>query len=334
MKKLFVRLMCCFVPSRKLRHKIRKNAFKAEDTLAKLSAQIQSLQQENKEIINLKLQNERLFSEINSLKIDINEKNSNIMNMLSEFTNQTKDNIFNTRHDIELFINRNTEKKLSTALLHQKTFPRFKGIHAGKDIVILATGPSLNDFKPIKNAIYIGVNSAFKYDKVKLDYLFAQDYSGMHDYIYDMDNYKGNDCVKFYGLTTEFDGEWPRVMPESHAVRANALRYRTDWELLHGPFECKFAYDLSTMPLGCFGSIVFPAVQFALWTNPKRIYLVGCDCSNAGHFDKTANNDMSFLLYPWKKLKEFISVYYPDTEIISVNPVGLRGIFKDMDQNG
>ena len=31
----------------------------------------------------------------------------------------------------------------------------------------------------------------------------------------------------------------------------------------------------------------------------------------------------------WYQLKKFARVFYPDTEIISINPVGLKGIFKD-----
>lgn len=302
MKKFLVRILCCFIPGRKNRHKIREY----------FSDNINNL------IINETM---HAVDEIQNIKQDISVQ-----------TDTIKEHTFILRHETELFINRNIQKQISTALLHQKTFTNFKAIHTGKDIVILATGPSLNNFKPIKNAIYIGVNSAFKYDKVKLDYLFAQDYSGMHDYIDLMDAYTGNDCIKFYGLTTEFDGGYQRVIPETHAIRAKALRYRTDWEKLDGPFDCSFAYDISSVALGCFGSVVFPAIQFALWTNPKRIYLVGCDCSNAGHFDKTTGEDMSYLLQPWQKLKKFISVYYPETEIISVNPVGLRGLFKDLEQ--
>lgn len=94
-----------------------------------------------------------------------------------------------------------------------------------------------------------------------------------------------------------------------------------------------FAYDLCVEELYCKGSTVFAALQFALWTNPKRIYLVGCDCSNAGHFDNSNGNDMGVLLEPYKKFKSFASTYYPETEIISVNPVGLRGLFKDLDQH-
>jgi len=32
----------------------------------------------------------------------------------------------------------------------------------------------------------------------------------------------------------------------------------------------------------------------------------------------------------YRKLKTYVARYYPDTEIISVNPVGLRGMFQDV----
>ena len=32
------------------------------------------------------------------------------------------------------------------------------------------------------------------------------------------------------------------------------------------------------------------------------------------------------------EIKKFVETYYPETEIISVNPVGLKGIFKDLYQ--
>ncbi len=83
--------------------------------------------------------------------------------------------------------------------------------------------------------------------------------------------------------------------------------------------------------LGDFGSVIFSAIQFALYTNPKRIYLVGCDCTDNGYFyrnRKTYNHDTS-LVNGWQKLKEFASIHYPNIEIISINPVGLKGLFTD-----
>ena len=32
----------------------------------------------------------------------------------------------------------------------------------------------------------------------------------------------------------------------------------------------------------------------------------------------------------YARLKTFADQYYPDTEIISINPVGLKGLFKDI----
>jgi len=227
------------------------------------------------------------------------------------------------------FINRIVEKKLSTMQLHQRTFPQFKAKHTGQDVVILATGNTLNHYEKIPKAIHIGVNRAFEFDKVKLNYLFAQDYFATKDFIDAMDEYKGNKCQKFYGITVEW-GDYIRVIPESHAIKANALRYRTDIEQIAG-FRYNFAYDLSSQALGCFTSIAFPAAQFALWTNPKRIFLVGCDCNMQNHFSGDSTiEDLARLIAPWKEFKKFAMVYYPDTEIISINPVGLRGVFRDV----
>ena len=86
------------------------------------------------------------------------------------------------------------------------------------------------------------------------------------------------------------------------------------------------------MPLPDFTSVVFSAVGYALWTTPKKIYIVGADCSE-GHASSLKINyssNLSRLIEYWKELKNFASWYYPDIEIISVNPVGLKGLFKDV----
>lgn len=231
-------------------------------------------------------------------------------------------------------INRLIQTNLSTCFLHLQTFPKFKGIHRGKDICLVASGVIADKYFPVKDRIHIGVNRSFQIGnyRIPMDYVFIQDYSGKtKEYIDDLDNYRPKECTKFYGLTTEWSNTPNRTIPESHAIKAHALRYRTDWSPIDG-FIPEFAYDISTQPLGCFGSIVFPALQFALWTYPKRIYLVGCDCTTSGYaYDK---NDKNFLLPnkiidAYKKFKAFTNKYYPDIEIISVNPVGLKGIFKD-----
>ena len=39
------------------------------------------------------------------------------------------------------------------------------------------------------------------------------------------------------------------------------------------------------------------------------------------------------LIHKWLEIKEALNIFYPDIEIVSVNPVGLRGIFTDLFQN-
>jgi len=79
------------------------------------------------------------------------------------------------------------------------------------------------------------------------------------------------------------------------------------------------------------GSTVFIPVLFALHAGFKNIYLVGCDCSN-GHFyknDKEKVIDMSVLTFPWLMLKAFAERKYPNSRIVSINPVGLKGVFDE-----
>ena len=59
--------------------------------------------------------------------------------------------------------------------INYNTFLKYKNINYGKEVVLIATGPTLNKYIPIKNAINVGVNQAIYYDKVKLDYYFLQD---------------------------------------------------------------------------------------------------------------------------------------------------------------
>ena len=75
------------------------------------------------------------------------------------------------------------------------------------------------------------------------------------------------------------------------------------------------------MAFGDYGGTAFSALQWIMFTNPKKLYLVGCDCSGAYK---------DFHLYSWVKFKEFVSHNNPDLEIISVNPVSLKGFFKDI----
>lgn len=215
--------------------------------------------------------------------------------------------------------------------LHQEVFPKYRNIHKGRDIVIVGAGPTLDDYVPISDAIHIGVNKTFLCEKLQLDYLFIQDC--FEDIQEAADLYRGAACKKFYGY---HPNNAVCAIPVRSAENANAERYF--FEDLPLDAQYPFPPDISCARLGTFSSIIFPALQFALWTHPRRIYLVGCDCSSLGHclgIKSKTSAEMKFplaterLRFGWEKMKMFINRYYPDVEIVSINPVGLKGMFKD-----
>ena len=101
-------------------------------------------------------------------------------------------------------ISRIQQYNFSTFAMHQKAFPQFKGIYTGKDVVVVACGPTAKDYKPIEGAIHIGVNHAIYLKNVQLDYLFLMDaYKARKDNeMPDYNNYRKGKCVKFYGITS------------------------------------------------------------------------------------------------------------------------------------
>jgi hypothetical protein len=215
----------------------------------------------------------------------------------------------------------NSYAALSVHTQHQKIFPPYKNIHQGKDVVLVASGPSLSKYVPVPDAIHIGVNRAFKFDKVKFDYLFAQDYGAVKDFLEDFCAY---DAKKFLGVLWD---TWPHLMiPESLALRHRIDRY---YAAPPGSFQ-KPIYDIASSFFWDAHSVVFPVMQFILWTNPRRIFLVGCDCTD-GHFDGGQTpRPCDNLIRGWQTLKEFALLYYPETEIISIHPAGLKGMFTDV----
>jgi hypothetical protein len=184
----------------------------------------------------------------------------------------------------------------------------------------------------------VAVSRAFLFDKVNFDYIFAQDFRGIAHVQQELVDYKGNNCVKFLGTEENTGGG---EIPESFAIKCNAIRYNSDFFATDSRTQ-NFSLQIEATPTGSLWSTAFPAIQFILYTNPKKIYIVGCDTSSAGHFSnqnltETEENKMiagnwqlKEIVKNWLSLKEFASIYYPDTEIISINPIALKNLFKDI----
>lgn len=213
--------------------------------------------------------------------------------------------------------------------VHSRVFPSFKNMHKGGDIVIVGTGPTLNCYIPIKNALHIGVNRAYEYSRIKFDYYFLSHYSNItSEYI---DNVRNLKCPKFWGRYLRSNARTWNI-PNYIAEESNSFQYYID----NDKFMLNFEEDLIGHPIRNGGSIALHAIQFALWTHPRRIYLVGCDCSMDGYFRRDIPQavwaGLRDTLRSYGMLKDFAHIYYPDVEIITINPVanGIRGLFRDV----
>ncbi|MDR1660033.1 MAG: glycosyltransferase [Desulfovibrio sp.] len=227
---------------------------------------------------------------------------------------------------------------LSASVHHQRIFPRFKNLYSGRDVVLIATGPTLNRYQPIAGAVHIGVNRAFKADFIQLDYLFVQDFVSAQGYLNDLPSSPNASATIFYGLYEDSGRTTALIIPEDLTIKHGAVRYYCHPNRMLPPM-LPLTLNIDREPLVDNGSVVSEAMQFVFYTNPKKIFLVGCDCSLDSHF----NGDAQFVTdiqrrnkimintrnNVWEGIKRFSEIYYPDTEIISINPVGLKGIFKD-----
>lgn len=218
--------------------------------------------------------------------------------------------------------------------VNTKTFAEYKNCFRDKEIVIVAGGPTLKHYVPIADAIHIGLNFAWRHENISLDHLFVQDITinkqgaNVAD---GFDKIKDKIFVGRFSKTASYN--WIEF---SENFSLNMEKFRR-YFLNKMDFNQPLHKDICYHGLADFGSVVFPAIHFALFTYPKKIYLAGCDTSNKGHFyddKKTSDNKIKLntrtIKIGYARMKIFAKQYYPDTEIISINPVGLKGLFKDV----
>jgi len=201
-----------------------------------------------------------------------------------------------------------------------KPLEKFKNIYINKSAILFTTGPSIKKYKKFdgsQDTIKVGVNHIYDYPFIlkQLDYYFFG--SGYHTqpiYKENIDRICKN--YKFQGMAASYENG--RIKGKGNIHPDNA------YELGAIPFEnnlVEFSNDIANYAfLG--HSIVFPVLQFLLYTGVNKIYLVGCDIYNS-------IDGEDHLLIWWNKFKKWYPRNYPNVEIISINPRGLKGFFSD-----
>jgi hypothetical protein len=225
------------------------------------------------------------------------------------------------------------EQQNEICYVNTKSFAKYKNCNREKEVVVVGTGPTFVKYKPIDGAVHIGVNGACIRKDIKFDYYFMADFDRRYDnnnsYIKDA---SGQIFVGRY--MQEFASKYIESPMDCELLDRNVKRYFSDSFMVMDIYP-----DICFHPLANFGSIIFNALHFALYTYPKKIYLVGCDVEFTGHFydsiekNNPADNmrdEMIWFRLGYSKMKHFADYFYPDTEIISINPRGLKGLFKDI----
>ena len=96
-----------------------------------------------------------------------------------------------------------------------------------------------------------------------------------------------------------------------------------------------FCGDLRNGAVAAAGSIAFPCcLQFLIHAGVKKIYIVGADvsCSDRINEPKNTNgNDYvkQNFIARWLEFRAWAKKEHADVELVSVNPVGLHGMFKE-----
>lgn len=212
--------------------------------------------------------------------------------------------------------------------VNTKAFEIYRNCFREKKLVIVATGPSAKYYKPIPDAIHIGLNFAWKLENIPLNYLFMSDYSPHFEH----DFSKVQNKIFIGKFLDSIRSSFLNHPEQFSFMRKDIIRFYINDDAINQVIYQNICYH----PLMEFFSIVFPTLHFSLFTYPKEIYLVGCDTSNTGHAykEKQTNFDNYFHLFNMKvgyaRVKLFAQQYYPETQIISVNPVGLKGLFNDI----
>jgi hypothetical protein len=279
-----------------------------------------------------------LFVQLENFDSKLDGKTSQIEEKISRLDVNINQELRSYFHDLIKHIHESkTIRDINT-----KTFAKYRSIYKDRDIVVMGAGPTLKHYIPKNDCITIGTNGVVLYKKVKLDYLFVQDIEAIKKFEKEILDY---DCKKFIS----FWGSFAWTIPVKYRNAKNAEEY-CNYPVGHinnaGNVNIdEFAghsipLNICNSPLSDFDSVIFPAVQFALWTYPKRVYIAGCDCSHiinqkVKHFNETSTEE-DYKIFPvrqlvqgWRKIKEFQQIYYPDVEMISINPVFLKGLFKD-----
>ena len=211
----------------------------------------------------------------------------------------------------------------------------FRNLHLGETCYIFGSGSTVRDFKIQEEGAFIGCNNIIKIPEIRKNlkyFFFGHGYMQRNrDDIPIWGNYKrevdtlDKNIQKFAMVSRDND-------IDVHGFTSNVIKNLKRMNAIPCDMNLDKLYkNLERRPF-LNHSIVFPAIQFAMYAGFKKIYLVGCDCN--GYFRNNSFIDGARdrrdvdrqLTKRWVNILEFKNLNYSDCSIININPVGLEGM--------
>lgn len=243
----------------------------------------------------------------NVLFVSLDDIHSSIIQMIKKDKNVWRNRSRKAFHDffgIDMFAGRYAESiskfeeelagtycRRDESFVNHDSFKRWKGKFHGKKCVICGSGISLEDVKTQeRGCIYIALNKALFYKTLKFDFLFMQDAPKSQEY--GLEDFNKYDCVKFYGIINNKNikveglGGADAAYPDS----VNEI-YRYDLNSSLFDYRCdRFEYELDKFALSDAQSVLFSALQFAVFAGFSSIYMAGIDFGriNYGNISNTS----------------------------------------------
>ena len=113
------------------------------------------------------------------IKLKFKDKYTSLLNKINIVQSSFKKELQSYKSPLLYDISRLLAGYQAAEYYNRNAFSEFKDAFKGKDIVLIAPGPSANFLEPIKDAVYIGVNRSFLLKDFKLNFLFAANKNSM-----------------------------------------------------------------------------------------------------------------------------------------------------------
>ncbi len=221
--------------------------------------------------------------------------------------------------------------------VNRRYLGEYRNKYAGKSVVICGAGSSLDSLKEQdKDTMYIALNRALFYEPISFDFLFMQDYpTDGHS----LEDYNSYDCVKFYGIITN-----PSVRRHLRGMGGAEVDFKdvakkiNRYELSPIWYNYRvdhFEYDLDKRFVTDAQSVLFSALQFAVFAGFQKISLCGIEFSdknfggkeNPSHYARNVGNNL-------RSFKHQLLIERPDIElsILYSGNEWLKGNFRALDR--